>query len=326
MVDDALQRFVEYMDSAGPLDAMPYLLGFFALMSLLVVLHEVGHAAVALACTESLVLLRVGRHPGVVRGRVGRLQFSLDVHRSERDESFAAVVADLTPGERVAFALAGPAANLAFALLLVPSFLAAAGGWRWAIGLAMAVSALMAMENLLSRDPRSDGRQALAALRHRGKHVPSDFDDAVGRWMALFADTRDRRFSRQRLFLFGVAPYELGVDPRPSNGEAREYWNAARAGWCWREVRAAPAAAISGAAREAWKRHSLEGRSGLELAGKAAADLARQAFPSDVEEAFLTTTELREAVPNERSRFAFRYGSALHDVERVMAEHGQRYW
>jgi hypothetical protein len=144
--------------------------------------------------------------------------------------------------------------------------------------------------------------------------------------MALYVDNRDRRFSSRRAFLFGVAPYELRVDPRTSNGQAREYWNAARAGWCWREVRPAAVDVVSGPARDAWRQQSLEGLAGLELAGTAAAQLARQELPDDLEAAFLETARLRASAADERSRFAFRYGVALHDVERVMAEHGQRYW
>jgi hypothetical protein len=108
----------------------------------------------------------------------------------------------------------------------------------------------------------------------------------------------------------------------------------ARAGWCWREVLPADAASLEGAPREAWVTHSLEGLAGRELAAAAAVELVgggdgylngeRRAA---MEAAFHATNELRNAVDQtERSWFAFRYGVALHDVERVMEQHGQRYW
>jgi hypothetical protein len=78
---------------------------------------------------------------------------------------------------------------------------------------------------------------------------------------------------------------------------------------------------------QAWRKHELEGRAGVGLAGATALEVARGEPSDDLEEAFLATTELREPVAaDDRARFAFRYGVALHDVERVMAEHGQRYW
>jgi hypothetical protein len=139
-----------------------------------------------------------------------------------------------------------------------------------------------------------------------GAHpLTGELADALGRWMARFSSPYDRRCSQQRKLLFGVAPYELGVEPG-----ATEVWDAARAGWCWREVRPAAPAFLEGPPLQAW-----------------ALELARGEPSDDLEEAFLATTELREPVAaDDRARFAFRYGVALHDVERVMAEHGQRYW
>lgn len=179
---------------------------------------------------------------------------------------------------------------------------------------------------------------ALAAIRGE---IPSDdgegplsgaIANALGRWMALYANVRDPRFSDQRAFLFGIAPLELGVDPRTSFDDASRCWNTARAGWCWREVRPAPAHVLANLPKSAWRSRSLEGLRGLELAVAAAAEVARAGrrvyTDPDIESAFLATTQLREAVAqaDDDSRFAFKFGVALHDVERVMEQHGQRYW
>lgn len=325
MVDDALRWFVELMDSGA---IGPVAVGFAAVVFLLIVVHELGHAAVALACTKSLVLVRVGRVPGAVRGRVGRLQFSFDVRPGPGgDEYLTSVVANLTRRQRLAFALAGPGANLALAVLLVPVSLATSSPWSWAVAVTAALSALGTAENLLSRSPESDGQQARAAVHDRDEQPPDELADAVGRWMALYGRRSDARFSDQRVLLFGLVLPELGLDPRSPNGEAGEYWNAARAGWCWREVRPAPETLLAGPAREAWKQQALTGRTGLELAGAAAATLARHRSPVDVDEAFETIAELSgKPTDDERRRFAFRYGAALHDVERVLAGAGQRRW
>lgn len=143
---------------------------------------------------------------------------------------------------------------------------------------------------------------------------------------ALYESQR-RTFSSQRALLFGVAPHELGVDPRISTSEARAYWNLARAGWCWREVRPSEDGAHSALPTQAWTRRAADGLVGLELASAAAVELARAPASDDVEPAFQAATELFDGPPtDERSLFAFRFGVALHDVEQVMADRGQRYW
>ena len=53
------------------------LLSLVVVGPLLVLVHELGHAAVGLAATDGLVSVRVGRTPGWFRGRVGRLAFEL---------------------------------------------------------------------------------------------------------------------------------------------------------------------------------------------------------------------------------------------------------
>lgn len=78
MIDSALERFVEFMDSGALGYAPAIVVGLMILVFLLIVVHELGHAVVALACTESLVHVRVGRSPGIIRGRVGRLAYSFD--------------------------------------------------------------------------------------------------------------------------------------------------------------------------------------------------------------------------------------------------------
>jgi hypothetical protein len=339
MIDGALEWFVEFMDSNAMLYLGALLVGLALFGFFSIVVHELGHAVVALACTESLVLLRVGRSPGVVRGRIGRLAYSFDFRSGDdTEEAVTGVAADLRRADQIAYALGGPAANAALALFLTPLAWSLTGVPRYAVCGAVLLSAYVAVANLVSRAPDSDGRMALAAIRGE---IPSDdgegplsgaIANALGRWMALYANVRDPRFSDQRAFLFGIAPLELGVDPRTSLDDASRCWNTARAGWCWREVRPAPAHVLANLPKNAWRSRSLEGLRGRELAAAAAAEVARASrrvyTDPDFEAAFLATTQLREAVAqaDDDSRFAFKFGVALHDVERVMEQHGQRYW
>lgn len=340
MIDHALEWFVEFMDSGGTLKLGMWLVGLAVLGFLVVVVHELGHAVVALACTESLVEVRVGRAPGMVRGRIGRLAYSFDLRRHDHteDEAITAVLADVSRAELIAYALGGPAANAVVAVFLAPLAWSLSGVPRYAVCSAIVLSVFVTIANLVSRSPDSDGRIAIAAIRGEIPTVEGErlltggMGNALGRWMALYTNRRDPKFSRQRAYLFGIAPLELGVDPRTSFDDASHCWNTARAGWCWREVRPAPAHVLANLPKRACKSRSLEGLRGLDLAAAAAAEVARASLRTytdpDVETAFAATTELRAAVPmsDDDSRFAFQFGVALHDVERVMAQHGQRYW
>lgn len=340
LIDNALEWFVKFTDSNALLYVGAFLIWIAVLAFLLIVVHELGHAVVALACTESLVQVRVGRPPGVVRGRIGRLAYSFDLRTDEHahDDAITHVLADLSRPEQIAYALGGPAANAALAVFLAPLAWSLSGVPRYMVCSVIVLSVCGTVMNLVSRSPDSDGRIAIAAIHGEipavegERPLTGEIGNALGRWMALYANARDPRFSKQRAYLFGIAPLELGVDPRTSFDDASRCWNTARAGWCWREVRPAPAHVLANLPKRAWKSRSLEGLRGLELAAAAAAEVARASrrpfTDPDVETAFVATTELREAVPvsDDDSRFAFQFGVALHDVERVMEQHGQRYW
>lgn len=336
MIDYVLERFVEFMDSG----ALPYMsVGWFLFLPVSIVVHELGHALVALACTESLVEMRAGPGPGVIRGRVGRLAYSIDPRwgRKTDNPGMTAMLADVTPSERIAYSLGGPAANVLLAVFLTPLASSFSGPPRHFVVGGIQVSVCLAIVNLVSRDPSSDGRMALAAIRGEvpladgEPPLTGEIAVALGRWLALYTNMRDRRFSDQRSFLFGIASLELGVDPRTSFASASRYWDIARAGWCWREVRPAPAGDLANLPENAWRDRSLEGLRGLDLAAAATVDVARgrgtDADPH-LEEALVATIEPPEGASNvdDEDRFAFQFGVALHDVERVMELHGQRYW
>ena len=87
----------------------------------IVLVHELGHAAFALWATDAPVFVSVGRSPPLVRMRLGRLELALHPLPPDRAAAgFARVRASLTWGDRLAFVLAGPFANVLLALALSP--------------------------------------------------------------------------------------------------------------------------------------------------------------------------------------------------------------
>jgi hypothetical protein len=90
----------------------------YVLSTWVVLLHELGHAIVALVLTPHRVAVHIGDRPGA-RFRIGRLDVSLSLDSSSGH--FGMPVEALTRGQAAAIALAGPLVSLA---LVVPFALA----------------------------------------------------------------------------------------------------------------------------------------------------------------------------------------------------------
>ena len=167
MVNDLFDRFVTLMDSgvliwAAPLAAV----GLWLVYVLLVTVHELAHAVASLVLTSGRVFLRVGRAPGLIHGRLGRLWFSWHVRRRGLDDGELVLeVPIIEHRDRLLFALAGPSANVLAAVLLVPTWAALSGIAQICVAATIGLSLYMAVRNLVARSPESDGRQALSALR-----------------------------------------------------------------------------------------------------------------------------------------------------------------
>jgi hypothetical protein len=135
-----------------------------------VLVHELGHAAFALWATEGPVFVSVGREPPIVRARLARLELALHPLPPDRGlAGFARVRATLAWDDRLAFALAGPFANVMLALALTPLVFAAGRIDLTAAGYA-GYSLLLAAWNLLPfrrHGHRSDGLAAIEAWRQR---------------------------------------------------------------------------------------------------------------------------------------------------------------
>jgi hypothetical protein len=80
--------------------------------------HELGHALVALRLTDGPVTVLVGRQPGLVRFRIGRLRFSLHLWPT-RDTDWGGVCLHEPAGlprDLMYISLAGPIASLLWAI------------------------------------------------------------------------------------------------------------------------------------------------------------------------------------------------------------------
>lgn len=82
-----------------------------------VFVHELGHAAFALAKTSALVTIRIGAPRGARQLQIGRLRVVISLHRLAGMCHFAGD--QLSPAGHVLHLLAGPVANLAFASMLL---------------------------------------------------------------------------------------------------------------------------------------------------------------------------------------------------------------
>jgi hypothetical protein len=284
-----------------------------------VLIHELGHATVGLVGTEGLVSVRVGRTPSLWRVRVGRLRLALHVLPARNEPAgLAAVYGSWGRPGQVAFALAGPVAECSAGLLLLAAGRHAGSTTVDFVAAAIVGDALLNLVPHQKHRRRSDGLLVLDALRgtERRPETERPLRDAYGRWLALFTNPPDElRTSRQAEWLHGAAD-TLGCQGADRLTAAR----LALAGWCWRAAErddptrlreaaldAAFAATRTGAIEPHLTRsaaHALTTRSDLLLTG--APSFARVADT-------LRVTTLQP----EQQRFAFDYGAALYEIQRV---------
>jgi hypothetical protein len=302
---------------------------------LLVLLHELGHAAVALSRTEGLVHVRVGRAPGWLRGRWGRLSFSLSPLRAPDAAGFALPFARMPPAERIAFALAGPAASLAVAAVFVPAAIAQHGRARTALAFIGGIAIYQGLFNLVPREVRgrkSDGLHALEQFR-RLSHPPRpaldgsstdgflrDYDATWSRWYALLTNPPTETRTDARAIAITRIAHELISATQP-----RELSPFIFAGWCWRHVER-PAAEAPLVIRQAIDAAIDDGSRDVEL--RVAATLA--ALQEDLDPATLEPPSRRgflarairdlpqraeTQTTEQMRRQSFLAGVVLHDVE-----------
>jgi len=241
-LDGFLRWFAGWMDGGG---APWFVAGMVVFTFPLVVVHEVGHAAVCLLATDGSVTLRAGRSPGLWRGRLGRLRFELHPLMPQPGSGERAGQAGtrsrITPLARLLMFLAGPFASLAAAALAFAALSRVhGGGRRFFLAAAVALGAFHAVWNLIPNERRgwrSDGRRALDTIRlMRGREL--DSGERWRRFRALVTGEEGgelRTTERAETLGRGVSRL-LELDGTRSDPLVRTAGRAAYVGWCWRHI------------------------------------------------------------------------------------------
>jgi hypothetical protein len=293
---------------------------------LLVLVHELGHAAVGLWTTEGLVQVHVGREPARVRFRVGRLDVGLNPDLPRRGRAgVARTWAAMERGDRIAYALAGPLAELAVAFVvtagvvggLVPRMLVLTAG----------CAAFDAVANLVPRERhgnRSDGLLVLDALRGR---PTAGLDDTATRFLASVTHKRHPARTDERAANLALAPQALGLAPRTA--EADSAFELAAAGWFWREAEDVSLGPVAAGLARAGRSAVECGTPPARLPGMIAweylrsdgdpAAASREGFDDITRGLELARRVTHATLDRERARNAFLFGVAVHDAERMVA-------
>jgi len=322
--DEALRTFQNWMDAGAP--------GIFRLVVVFVVaspflflIHELGHAIVPLLRTQGPVSISVGKSPGWLQGRLGRLKFEVSLlpARERQLAGFAVAGAPLEPRTDIAFALAGPVANIATGVVLLGPARGVAGGLGSFFAISGTASLIIAVFNLIPHmhgKHQSDGLRALNAYK-RLKST-EDLKQTWRRCRALLIEPGDLRTEARGRALQAATAMD-GIERDPVRTTAERIWRAAWAGWCWREVDntlGGPDLAV----RLALDRALSRGQDATATTVSAASELAQSSWnPAGgdrIERVTRAVLSMFEAETDDHPqlRLSFRYGLALHDAERLL--------
>ena len=291
---------------------------------LVVLVHELGHAAVGLVRSDGLVGVRVGRSPSVWRIRLGRLQLFLHPlpARNESDGRVT-VYAQLGRTSQVMYVLAGPLAGCSAALLFV---LLGARTELWILVVTGCVLFAGELRNFWPSERRAgrDGTELLKAIRGRGVAYPADpIVEVEKRWLLLVTDSRRALGARDQRLFSGVLA-ALDRAPEDRSDDARALRRLAYCGWCWREAERGDTTPIRASVLDACQHARSSGATGIDITTTAADELVREGV--DLAAASPLADSLEKGLPcacnnvstgsltQGRVRFAFHFGIALHDV------------
>jgi hypothetical protein len=311
----------------------------FLLAPLLVLIHELGHAAVALTRTEGLVTVRVGRSPAAWQMRFGRLRLHLNPWPGRNEPAGVATVhARFGFAGRIAFFIAGPIAGIAAASATLALAIHARSGIFQIVGVLWLIWTLSDIVPSGRNAFRNDGRRLLDELRSRDESRPpisaleASLAETRARWIVLFTDMRQIPDWQRLARLLVAAPTALGFAPEDRGHAHQALCKVAYAGWCWREaergqperLRQPVLDAIHAATKTGAVEPLLTARAAnavaasntdLSLACPGDSEAERQAFLCSAFEHLPKT--LADSSPIGHRAFAWRYGLALHDVERL---------
>ena len=312
---------------------MGSIVAFFALNALVwwvvVLAHELGHAAIGLARTEGLVVVRAGSRSPKWRRRFGRLELELGPVPIFRSDGEAELYARVGRTTGVMFALAGPVAGgLAAALLY---FLGSHLQFLPLLVIAW-VALVFDLANLIPfrfRGLRSDGAYLLEVLR---RPPAGDYDgdgelDAIAsRWFVLATDFCGAFAARDRDLMA-----RLNSKMRSAKAEhdtrAIAVHRLTFSGWCWRRAEQGDTTPLRDCVLDARRRATEKGLSRANTIAAAAAELvqARIEFeagsptPDSLEHGFRRVREdsRYDELSEGQAAVAFCFGVAMHDVATI---------
>jgi hypothetical protein len=293
-MDGGLRAFQSFMNGLTGEELVVWSLACLAFSPLLVLIHELGHASVPLVRTRGLVRVHVGREPGIVQRRIGRVLLTFDLRSGEGRAGFALPFAHMTRGEAIACILAGPAAHGLAGVALVVSgqpLLRVVGIFALA----------WATWNLIPRGT-NDGALVMRLIRVREWRTRTPLDDITAAADAACADLKRNMVEPRRTILADGL-----TDPA--------LLRAAYVGWCWGEASASHLSRE--AAFDALDAATRAGAVGPSLTIAAARRLAAlPQHPGRHADAGVRST-LVPGCDEEATRGAFMYGMAVRDIERV---------
>lgn len=314
-VDEGLQAFDTWMNGGGPLYVSAGAVVYLVVAPVFVLVHELGHAAVALVRTDGRVYVQVGKSPAMWRLRFGRVGLGVNpyIPRTGGVAGFVNHNGVLDPSSRIAFALAGPTASGVFSASVVFLALRAHVGllvWVGAFGVFHSLHALVPRR---IGESRSDGAWLLEAVRRlrKGPTPEELLLDMKVRWLGLVKDL-DGTLGRSRGQVLNAVPHL--VDHPATGADAVAVWRIAFAGWCWRRVEDDAWAAMRDAALDALQSAERTGAVEPNLTIIAARSLAAREPSSGFDHVVdPRSTDVDEA----KQRWAFQFGVAFYDIEQA---------
>jgi len=309
------------------------IVAFFALNALIwwvvVLAHELGHAAVGLACTKGLVVVRAGSRSPKWRRRFGRLELELGPVPIFRSDGEAEVYARVGRPTGVMLALSGPIAGgfaaalfyfLGAQLLFLPLQVIA-----W-------VALVLGLANLIPfrfRATRSDGAYLLEVLRRHPAAIAEgddELDVIVSRWFVLATDFRGAFGAGDRDIMARLNS-KMRTARADHDSRAIAVHRLTFSGWCWRRAEQGDTTPLRDCVLDARHRAATRGLNRANTIAAAAGELvrARTKFeagsptPDSLERGLQRVREDPgyDALSESQAAVAFRFGVAMHDVATI---------
>jgi hypothetical protein len=234
--------------------------------------------------------------------------------------------------------MAGPIADAAAASAILALAIYARSTLFQIVGVLLLVAALISFVPSEHRGFRSDGRRLLDELRGGNAPQPprsvleSSLEETHTRWVVLFSHMKQVPKWKRLARLLAAAPTALGYEQDDRGAAHQALCKVAYGGWSWRESERGHPERLRQPVLDALHEARKSGAVEPLLTARAASALAASgvdlspACPggSEAERQALLTAAIErlpkglvENTPIGHRMFAWRYGLALHDIERL---------